>query len=48
VRFYKAYAASNIPEAKNRVGLLDGSLNVLTYIDITPDILASHIKGFEK
>jgi len=34
---------SNIPEVKNRV--LDDSIDVLTDIDITPETVASRIKG---
>jgi len=37
---------SNIPEAKKRV--LDGAMNVLTDIDITPEMVASHIKGLKQ
>jgi len=37
---------SNIPEAKNRV--LDGSMNALPDIDITPELVASHIRGFKQ
>jgi len=37
---------TNIPEAKSRV--LDGSINALTDIDITPEIVASHIKSLKK
>jgi len=37
---------SNIPEAKNRV--LVGSMNALTDIDITPELVASHIRGLKR
>jgi len=36
---------SIILEAKNRV--LNDSINDLTYLDITPEMVASHIKGFK-
>jgi len=36
---------SNIPEAKNRV--LDGSIDAPTDIDITLEMVASHIKGLK-
>jgi len=37
---------SNTREAKNRV--LYGSMNALTDIDITPELVASHIKGLRQ